>query len=603
MKTHANSSLAVVLALLLAGWSACDSGVVNDDATDDFTGKKGEAKTLICHVGNKAPDYDPSCTKKCGDLGKIDLIWVSDVSNHVGNPAHAYEIDGVTYEDWVVDQADIEDLAAAMEDDPNDDDFIDEGCERSEPTAKCPCWESVDLGGDVIELCRGFVDGSEEQYELRTSSANYHIHSGFDDGLVLLFCMFRYEDETVAEAEPTAEEWEVCRQQLVSTCEGHEFDPFTDWDGDGKVNDSDNCPVKTNPDQADGDGDGVGDACDNCPVTANPGQSDADDDGVGDDCDNCPVKPNPDQADTDGDGLGDTCDNCPASANADQVDGDSDDVGDACDNCPEVPNEDQQDSNEDGVGDACSPPACPISEWDEDGGVLQTLQSCLDGVDWNPPSCDIGDDLMGGWGVLANAGDRSIQLYCMGENPSGCSQLHLESDFPTCLYELSAYAPLRKVDMDACAWDLADIVGANCAAAPDADGDGVPDATDNCPRTSNPLQQDGDENGVGDACESTGACPCFTAEGLAPIAWEYWCTHSADPKSYALFGSSEGPQNRAYVSDLPFFGLPGWRCSFMANGIPVIADYDITEEDAQICRDLINLEANSDPPVLPSCPS
>jgi hypothetical protein len=36
---------------------------------------------------------------------------------------------------------------------------------------------------------------------------------------------------------------------------------------------------------------------------------------------------------------------------------------------------------------------------------------------------------------------------------------------------------------------------------PDADGDGVPDATDNCPSVANPSQADSDHDGVGDACE------------------------------------------------------------------------------------------------------
>jgi hypothetical protein len=38
----------------------------------------------------------------------------------------------------------------------------------------------------------------------------------------------------------------------------------------------------------------------------------------------------------------------------------------------------------------------------------------------------------------------------------------------------------------------------------DADGDGVPDASDNCPSVSNPGQADGDGDGVGDVCDN---CP------------------------------------------------------------------------------------------------
>ena len=38
--------------------------------------------------------------------------------------------------------------------------------------------------------------------------------------------------------------------------------------------------------------------------------------------------------------------------------------------------------------------------------------------------------------------------------------------------------------------------------APDADGDGIPDATDDCPRVSNPAQTDTDGDRVGDACDN-----------------------------------------------------------------------------------------------------
>ena len=57
----------------------------------------------------------------------------------------------------------------------------------------------------------------------------------------------------------------------------------------------------------DSDGDGVLDDKDNCPDTQNPGQDDSDGDGRGDVCDNCKNTPNPDQKDTDEDGLGDAC--------------------------------------------------------------------------------------------------------------------------------------------------------------------------------------------------------------------------------------------------------------------------------------------------------
>jgi hypothetical protein len=46
-----------------------------------------------------------------------------------------------------------------------------------------------------------------------------------------------------------------------------------DFDSDGVLNGSDNCPNVANPGQADGDTDTVGDACDNCPSWANPSQA------------------------------------------------------------------------------------------------------------------------------------------------------------------------------------------------------------------------------------------------------------------------------------------------------------------------------------------
>ena len=178
-----------------------------------------------------------------------------------------------------------------------------------------------------------------------------------------------------------------------------------DADGDGILDELDNCPDTPNADQTDTDNDAAGDACDddddgdgvldgadNCPLVANPNQADADGNGVGDACeddgdgdgvadgsDNCPDAANPDQLDTDGDGIGDVCDddddndsvldtadNCVVVANGDQTDLDGDDAGDACDtdddgdgvldvddNCPTVSNADQNDGDQNGHGDAC----------------------------------------------------------------------------------------------------------------------------------------------------------------------------------------------------------------------------------------------------------
>lgn len=106
-----------------------------------------------------------------------------------------------------------------------------------------------------------------------------------------------------------------------------------DFDGDGILNDVDNCVLVFNDDQLDTDGDGQGDLCDD----------DDDNDGVLDVNDNCQFIPNPDQADNDGDGIGDLCDD----------DDDNDGVLDEDDNCPFTANSDQADIDFNGIGDLC----------------------------------------------------------------------------------------------------------------------------------------------------------------------------------------------------------------------------------------------------------
>lgn len=96
-----------------------------------------------------------------------------------------------------------------------------------------------------------------------------------------------------------------------------------DADGDGVLDNVDNCVGTYNPDQIDSDGDGFGDACDNCPDVANVDQADTDLDGLGDVCD----------PDIDGDGIANESDNCPYAYNPGQEDGDNNGIGDVCDGC------------------------------------------------------------------------------------------------------------------------------------------------------------------------------------------------------------------------------------------------------------------------------
>lgn len=87
---------------------------------------------------------------------------------------------------------------------------------------------------------------------------------------------------------------------------------------------------------------------------------DTDADGILDDVDNCPGVSNPNQLDTDGDGAGDACD----------TDDDNDTVLDTNDNCPLVANVDQANSDSDGAGNACDTD-------DDNDGVLDAQDQCI----------------------------------------------------------------------------------------------------------------------------------------------------------------------------------------------------------------------------------
>lgn len=115
-----------------------------------------------------------------------------------------------------------------------------------------------------------------------------------------------------------------------------------DTDGDGILDDVDNCLDVSNPDQLDTDGDGIGDAC-------QQELFDSDGDGVPDVTDNCTFVANPDQLDSDGDGIGDACTPAPPA------DGDGDGLADDADNCPTVWNPQQFDDDADGIGNVCDP--------------------------------------------------------------------------------------------------------------------------------------------------------------------------------------------------------------------------------------------------------
>jgi len=346
----------------------------------------------------------------------------------------------------------------------------------------------------------------------------------------------------------------------------------TDLDGDGVANPSDNCPYLTNTNQlntdgaadggdvcdADDDNDGVVDSGDNCQLLVNANQlntdgaadggdvcdADDDNDGTADVTDNCPLLANVGQADLDSDGAGDLCDtdddadgvadvsdNCPALANGDQLntdgaadggdvcdaDDDNDGTADVSDNCPLLANVGQADLDSDGAGDLC--------DTDDDAdGVADVSDNCpalangdqlnTDGAADGGDVCDADDDNDG----TADVADNCPLLANVGQadlDSDGAGDLCDTDDDADGVADVSDNCPAL-ANGDQLNTDGAADGGDACDA--DDDDDGAADGQDNCPLFANGAQVDVDQDGVGDACDSSVPADCSVIHVLNPAA-------------------------------------------------------------------------------------
>jgi hypothetical protein len=93
---------------------------------------------------------------------------------------------------------------------------------------------------------------------------------------------------------------------------------------------------------------------------------------------------------------------------------------------------------------------------------------------------------------------------------------------------------------------------------PDADLDGAPDATDNCPAVANADQLDSDQDGMGDACD---ICPyIYMAEAPPPFGCE--CIPTATGPACDWDGDDLADCNREADGTLVCVAIdPAYQCS------------------------------------------
>jgi hypothetical protein len=273
-------------------------------------------------------------------------------------------------------------------------------------------------------------------------------------------------------------------------------DPLCDGDRDGQAAEDSFSNV---------DGDGVPDNTDNCPQIYDPGQPDGDLDGLGDLCDNCPDHPNDDQADSNADGVGDACE-------WDDVDGDT--IPNEIDNCKDVRNINQSDIETDGRGDLCD----TLKTAGVTFGTSAGQADCVAGVCTIPAAaagnaCTVDEDCIRNCnaGLCANTGGYVSPLPAVGA---------------VCVTHADCY---RDVDRDGDGRvDALD----NCVVA------------DNGPGQGPNNQIDSDNDGLGNVCDgdclavtetfvcrgSGNACPvpetnqpafCLNANGLGNVCGFY----------------------------------------------------------------------------------
>ncbi len=91
---------------------------------------------------------------------------------------------------------------------------------------------------------------------------------------------------------------------------------------------------------------------------------------------------------------------------------------------------------------------------------------------------------------------------CWGENGSGQTTVPGGLGHVTSISVDGSHTCAVQTDGTPVCWGDNGFGQTTVPSAPDADGDGTPDSTDNCVNTSNPSQENTDSDGQGDACDT-----------------------------------------------------------------------------------------------------